>query len=594
MSAFENPKKNDQAQRNITIQPQLEVGRKDDEYEQEADAMANKVMRMSDGPEAQAMHDDDEDKIMKMSDGPEVQPMHDDDEDKIMKMSDGPELQPKHDGTHTIRKMDSGGGKGMTAPASVEAGINSSKGSGQSLPADIQREMESKMGADLSDVKVHTDGNSAEMNNDINAKAFTHGQDIYFNQGQYHPSTSQGKHLLAHELTHTVQQGKGVQRKVMRQEVKKIEKDLPEKITSLVKNIYEMKFIHYPEHMNDNLMNWITNMNFPEDEVSKDLATRITDAFNSNIIDLTLDTVIDFIPNEKIQTALKFVKDVSKEVIEGAKEEKRDLSNLRSFWNSQARTYNHLSINAIGKKPQLDENLINTKTEIEKQSYNEQKKAHDALKALSKQVTSWFTNVTDVNNSTIFFSSLYINQSKIKPPSSSMHNNNFGNNAFLILTYGGNQSDGLIGEKDGHYKFFHTGSKNKVTQAGYRFVPPTEILSTYYDMSMSDKKDIFVAMYVAGFGNNPSATLYTPLAGKLSNALFAYESTIDMDRLNVRKRLQLESYGASMDYDVNGKPMMSDYGGNWTGNYGIFFYKILWDFLKFPSVSKDRFYTSQS
>ena len=213
MSTFDNPKRNEQDNTHMMIQPQLEVGKKDDEQEKEADAMADKVMRMSN-------KDEDDEKIMKMSNGPEVQRMSDEDEEdeKFKKMSDGPEVQRMHDGEHQISKMSDGNEKGMTAPASVEAGINNTKGNGQSLPGDIQREMETKMGADLSDVKVHTDGQATQMNKDINAKAFTHGQDIYFNQGQYNPSTSQGKHLLAHELTHTVQQGKGLQRKVMRQE----------------------------------------------------------------------------------------------------------------------------------------------------------------------------------------------------------------------------------------------------------------------------------------------------------------------------------------------------------------------------------------
>jgi hypothetical protein len=67
--------------------------------------------------------------------------------------------------------------------------------------------MESGFGADFSGVHVHTDNNAAQMNQQLGARAFTHGSDIYFNQGEYQPATSTGDHLLAHELTHTVQQG---------------------------------------------------------------------------------------------------------------------------------------------------------------------------------------------------------------------------------------------------------------------------------------------------------------------------------------------------------------------------------------------------
>ena len=68
--------------------------------------------------------------------------------------------------------------------------------------------MESRFNADFSGVRVHTDASAVQMNAQISAQAFTHGNDIYFNSGKYNPDTGSGKHLLAHELTHTIQQGK--------------------------------------------------------------------------------------------------------------------------------------------------------------------------------------------------------------------------------------------------------------------------------------------------------------------------------------------------------------------------------------------------
>lgn len=67
--------------------------------------------------------------------------------------------------------------------------------------------MQSRFGADFSDVKIHTGGEAILMKRELNAKAFTVGNDIYFNEGQYNPNSGEGKHLLAHELVHTVQQG---------------------------------------------------------------------------------------------------------------------------------------------------------------------------------------------------------------------------------------------------------------------------------------------------------------------------------------------------------------------------------------------------
>lgn len=73
--------------------------------------------------------------------------------------------------------------------------------------------MESQIGADFCNVHLHTDSPAGQMSSQINAQAFTHGNNIYFNAGQYNPDTPEGKHFLAHELTHTVQQGASVQKR---------------------------------------------------------------------------------------------------------------------------------------------------------------------------------------------------------------------------------------------------------------------------------------------------------------------------------------------------------------------------------------------
>ena len=83
--------------------------------------------------------------------------------------------------------------------------LNMSKG-GRPLPPDTNRFMSNAFGMDFSHVQIHTDKNAHMMNNDIQAKAFTHGSDIFLNQGEYAPGSPQGRKLLAHELTHVVQQ----------------------------------------------------------------------------------------------------------------------------------------------------------------------------------------------------------------------------------------------------------------------------------------------------------------------------------------------------------------------------------------------------
>lgn len=101
----------------------------------------------------------------------------------------------------------------------LESQIHSGSG-GHSMDADTQSSMESGFGADFSDVKVHTDHSAVQMSQDLGAQAFTHGNDIYFNEGKYDPGSTSGQHLLAHELTHTIQQGSSsaVQGKLVQRE----------------------------------------------------------------------------------------------------------------------------------------------------------------------------------------------------------------------------------------------------------------------------------------------------------------------------------------------------------------------------------------
>ena len=85
--------------------------------------------------------------------------------------------------------------------------IDGQQGSGQPLESNAQGEMEAAFGQDFSNVRVHTGSESEALNKDVQAKAFTTGQDIFFGSGNYAPGSADGKELLAHELTHVVQQG---------------------------------------------------------------------------------------------------------------------------------------------------------------------------------------------------------------------------------------------------------------------------------------------------------------------------------------------------------------------------------------------------
>ncbi len=98
---------------------------------------------------------------------------------------------------------------GGPVPAPVQSSINASRGAGQPLDSGSRSYFEPRFGRDLGGVRVHTDSPAASMARSMNAQAFTVGRDIYFSQGRYQPGTESGRHLLAHELTHTIQQRPG-------------------------------------------------------------------------------------------------------------------------------------------------------------------------------------------------------------------------------------------------------------------------------------------------------------------------------------------------------------------------------------------------
>jgi|GEM_PF-6614422 len=180
-----------------TIQPKLTIGQPNDKYEQEADAMADSVMRMPLGDFTGPTSGDDNPQK------PQIQT-------KCAACEQEEMLQTKP----LMMKQADGAG---VATQSLTSQLNRSKGGGSPLPFNTNSYMSQAFGNDFSHVKIHTDSNAIQMNQGLNAKAFTHGSDIYFNKGEYAPNSSDGKKLLAHELTHVVQQGskKLIQRQVI-------------------------------------------------------------------------------------------------------------------------------------------------------------------------------------------------------------------------------------------------------------------------------------------------------------------------------------------------------------------------------------------
>jgi len=177
----------------LNIQPKLTIGASDDPYEQEANAISDRVMRR---PEQDFIQ-------LKCSD------CEREDQEKIHRKPWSEAgisfIQAKGEATGTVSD-------------SVDHSIQSSKGSGSTLDNATQSFMSSRFGSSFSQVKVHNNREAIELNQSLDSNAFTVGNDIYFNEGQYDPGSSQGKQLLAHELTHVLQQNDSIQHQLIQRE----------------------------------------------------------------------------------------------------------------------------------------------------------------------------------------------------------------------------------------------------------------------------------------------------------------------------------------------------------------------------------------
>jgi hypothetical protein len=106
--------------------------------------------------------------------------------------------------TSLVQRLSSNTSRSVQPGEAFEAGLGTG---GRPLPADARAFMEPRFGADFSGVRLHADANAAQMNRAIGAQAFTHGPHIYLGEGRSDIGSAGGKQLLAHELTHVVQQG---------------------------------------------------------------------------------------------------------------------------------------------------------------------------------------------------------------------------------------------------------------------------------------------------------------------------------------------------------------------------------------------------
>ncbi|MEP6844388.1 MAG: DUF4157 domain-containing protein [Panacibacter sp.] len=173
----------------VFIQPKLTINNPNDQYETEADAVADKVMRME-SPSIQTKAGNN----LFFKPAPikvntlQRKCVHCGEDEKKMQR----------------KEMN---GEEATADEGLENYVGTLSSDGQPLPNEARNFYEPRFGYDFSNVKVHTDSIAAKSAQSINALAYTSGSNIVFNNGQYSPNTDSGKRLLGHELTHVIQQG---------------------------------------------------------------------------------------------------------------------------------------------------------------------------------------------------------------------------------------------------------------------------------------------------------------------------------------------------------------------------------------------------
>lgn len=170
------------------VQAKMEVSKPGDSFEQEAEGMADRVMRMS-APSAQAG-------VPPTAPPPRLQKQEDED---LRRMA-GPDEALWREG-----------GGAPAVSAETQAAITGKSG-GEPLSGELRGFMEPRFGADFGNVRVHADAEAARLSSQLGARAFTYRNQVFFAQGQYQPGSSEGRHLLAHELTHVVQQGQALRR----------------------------------------------------------------------------------------------------------------------------------------------------------------------------------------------------------------------------------------------------------------------------------------------------------------------------------------------------------------------------------------------
>jgi hypothetical protein len=185
------------------VQAKLTVNSPDDTYEQEADRVAHAVVNNT---HPQAQRQDIQEEL-------QAKP--------VLQRQDIPEEEEEIQAKPVLQRQDT-----KTVPEiepEIEHNINNVKSNGRPLDDNVRAPMEQAFNIDFSGVRIHTDSESDMLNKSLNAKAFTTGHDVFFRENEYSPGSDNGRELIAHELTHVVQQsGNSLMRTLSRTRVQRI------------------------------------------------------------------------------------------------------------------------------------------------------------------------------------------------------------------------------------------------------------------------------------------------------------------------------------------------------------------------------------
>ena len=206
-----------QVLRSPQLQAKLAIGQPYDKYEQEADRVAEEVMRMPEqGLQRQVEPEEEEEETLQTKPiGDQITPLvqrqvePEEEEEPIQAQFFSDEssiVQRQEDKEEELVQPKAGHNRMPAVTPNLESRIQSLRRGGHPLPKETRDFFEPRFGRDFGGVRIHTDSNANQLARSINARAFTRGSDIVCGRGEYRPESFRGRRLLGHELTHVVQQ----------------------------------------------------------------------------------------------------------------------------------------------------------------------------------------------------------------------------------------------------------------------------------------------------------------------------------------------------------------------------------------------------